>query len=160
VPVGAAGIGIRVGEPMSLPNRLGHAMFSAQGKREYAMPITRTSGQGRPKGALNKRTLDVIDKLAALHCDPITGMALIAMDEKNSIELRAKMFVELAQYIAPKRKAVEHSSDAGMIEALLLRLDDEHDLTASPEVKTRHTRPAGGRMAQAPDFTPKSPAEL
>jgi hypothetical protein len=89
------------------------------------MPITRTSGQGRPKGALNKRTRDVIEKLAALRCDPITGMARIAMDEKNAIELRAKMFIELAQYVAAKRKAVEHSADGAMLEALLLKLDPQ-----------------------------------
>jgi hypothetical protein len=89
------------------------------------MPITRTSGQGRPKGTLNKRTVEVIEKLTALHCDPIEGMARIAMNENNAIELRAKMFVELAQYVAPKRKAVEHSSDTGTIETLLLRLDAE-----------------------------------
>jgi hypothetical protein len=90
------------------------------------MPITRTSGQGRPKGALNKRTLDVIEKLAALDCDPIAGMALIAMNEKNPVELRGRMYSELAQYVAPKRKAMEHSGDAGTIETLLLRLDAEH----------------------------------
>jgi hypothetical protein len=71
----------------------------------------------------NRRTLDVIDKLAALRCDPITGMALIAMNEKNPVELRGRMFAELAQYVAPKRKALEHSGDAGMIEALLARID-------------------------------------
>jgi hypothetical protein len=87
------------------------------------MPVTRTSGQGRPKGALNKRTLDVIDKLAAERCDPIAGMARIAMNKKNPVELRARMFAELAQYVAPKRKAMEHSGDAGMIEALLARID-------------------------------------
>ena len=89
------------------------------------MPVTRTSGQGRPKGALNKRTLDVIDKLAALHCDPIAGMALIAMNENNPVELRARMYSELAQYVAPKRKALEHSADAGMLEVFLASLDDE-----------------------------------
>jgi hypothetical protein len=87
------------------------------------MPVTRTSGQGRPKGALNKRTLEVIDKLAAERCDPIAGMARIAMNKKNPVELRARMFAELAQYVAPKRKAMEHSGDAGMIEALLARID-------------------------------------
>ena len=89
------------------------------------MPITRTSGQGRPKGALNKRTVDVIDKLAALRCDPIEGMARIAMNENNPVELRARMYSELAQYVAPKRKALEHSADAGMLEAFLARIDDE-----------------------------------
>jgi hypothetical protein len=33
-------------------------------------------------------------------------MALIAMNEKNPIELRARMYSELAQYVAPKRKAL------------------------------------------------------
>jgi hypothetical protein len=105
--------------------------FDSQSKQprikytKILMAITRTSGQGRPKGALNKRTIEVIDKLAALHCDPITGMARIAMNKNNPVELRARMFVELAQYVAAKRKAVEHSGDAGMIEALLLRLDAE-----------------------------------
>jgi hypothetical protein len=32
-----------------------------------------------------------------LHCDPITGMALIAMNEKNPVELRARIYSELAQ---------------------------------------------------------------
>ena len=88
------------------------------------MAITRTSGQGRPRGALNKRTRDVIDKLSALRCDPIAGMARIALDKKNPVELRAKMFAELAQYVAPKRKAVEHSAQPGTIETLLARIDD------------------------------------
>ena len=88
------------------------------------MATTRTSGQGRPKGALNKRTRDVIDKLSALRCDPIAGMARIALDKKNPVELRAKMFAELAQYVAPKRKAVEHSAQPGTIETLLARIED------------------------------------
>ena len=88
------------------------------------MATTRTSGQGRPRGALNKRTRDVIDKLSALRCDPIAGMARIALDKKNPVELRAKMFAELAQYVAPKRKAVEHSAQPGTIETLLARIDD------------------------------------
>jgi hypothetical protein len=77
---------------------------------------------GRQRGA-PKRTLDVIERLAALRCDPITGMARIALNKKNSVELRARMFAELAQFVAPKRKALEHSTEPGMIEALLSRID-------------------------------------
>ena len=68
---------------------------------------------GRRAGTPNKATLDVITKLQALGCDPIEGMARIAMDESNAPELRGKMFAELAGYIAPKRKAIDHSSDDG-----------------------------------------------
>ncbi len=68
---------------------------------------------GRKKGTPNRKTQAVIDKLADLDCDPIEGMAKIAADEKNSPELRGRMFSELAQYIAPKRKAIEHSGESG-----------------------------------------------
>lgn len=64
-------------------------------------------GGGRRKGSLNKATLDVVQKLAALGCDPIEGMARIATDPTASLELQGKMYSELAQYVAPKRKAVE-----------------------------------------------------
>ena len=68
---------------------------------------------GRRKGSANKKTLEVQHKLAALGCDPIAGMAQIAMNRKNSAELRGRMFSELAQYIAPKRKAIEHTGEEG-----------------------------------------------
>ena len=35
------------------------------------------------------------------------------MDEKQDIALRAQMFKELAQYVAPKRKAIEMSGADG-----------------------------------------------
>jgi hypothetical protein len=35
------------------------------------------------------------------------------MDEKHSPELRGRMFAELAQYVYPKRKAVELAGDPG-----------------------------------------------
>lgn len=64
---------------------------------------------GRQKGTLNKATVDVQATLERMGCDPIAGMARIALDEAASPELRARMMSELAQYVAPKRKAVEHS---------------------------------------------------
>ena len=76
------------------------------------MALGRKTG-GRVAGTPNKRTQDVIERLTALNCDPIEGMARIAMDDANSPELRGRMYAELAQYVAPKRKAVEHSSEDG-----------------------------------------------
>ncbi len=74
---------------------------------------------GRKKGAPNKRTQSVMEKLEALGCDPIEGMAKIAMNKKQKlgvrkdvpIELRAQMYKELAQYVAPKRKAAEKATE-------------------------------------------------
>jgi hypothetical protein len=71
-------------------------------------------GPGRPKGARNKRHLAVEAKLAELDCDPITAMATLAMDEKTAIELRVKLYCDLAGYIAPKLKAVGNKLPGGL----------------------------------------------
>jgi hypothetical protein len=64
---------------------------------------------GRKKGSLNKVNQTVIEKLEALGCDPIEGMATIARlsmaAEDYATALNA--FKDLAQFVAPKRKSVE-----------------------------------------------------
>jgi len=66
---------------------------------------------GRIKGTPNKRTLEVMLRLENIGCDPIEGMARLAMDPSNSPELRGKMYSELAQYLYPKRRATELNID-------------------------------------------------
>jgi len=66
---------------------------------------------GRTAGTPNKMTQLIFEKLTELGCDPIEGMAHIAMDTLNPLEVRARMFAELAQYVAPKRKSVEIASE-------------------------------------------------
>jgi len=58
------------------------------------------SGGERQKGRPNKKTIAVVDRLEALGCDPIEGMARFAMDEKAELSIRAQMYKELAQYVA------------------------------------------------------------
>ncbi|MDI4633476.1 hypothetical protein J7U46_10485 [Pelomonas sp. V22] len=62
---------------------------------------------GRVAGTVNRKTADVIERLAQLGCDPIEGMAVLAMDACNPPELRGRMYAELAQYVAPKRRALD-----------------------------------------------------
>jgi hypothetical protein len=66
---------------------------------------------GRVAGTPNQRTVEVSDLLDSLACNPIEGMARIAMDEKHPPELRGRMYAELAQYVYPKRKSVELAGD-------------------------------------------------
>ena len=66
---------------------------------------------GRRKGTPNKRTQQVAEVLRELDCDPIRGMAEIAANKRHPIELRAKMYTELAHYVYPKRKAVDEYHD-------------------------------------------------
>ncbi len=77
---------------------------------------------GRKKGTPNKATAAIAEKLAELKCDPLEGMARLAMDEENSAELRGRMYAELAQYIAPKRKALEHSGADGVPVSFIMKL--------------------------------------
>src|ERR1700686_2577549 len=76
------------------------------------MAVGKKTG-GREKGTPNRRTQEIAAQLAELGCDPIEGMALLAMDKKNTPELRGRMFAELAAYVWPKRKAVEVSAGDG-----------------------------------------------
>jgi hypothetical protein len=46
----------------------------------------------RHKGSRNKLTLEVMGRLEALGCDPIEGMAQIAMDETAELSIRAQMY--------------------------------------------------------------------
>lgn len=64
---------------------------------------------GRKRGTPNKRTAAITEKLEKMGCDPIAGMAEIAMSEESTPELKLAACRELAQYIAPKRKATEVS---------------------------------------------------
>ena len=73
---------------------------------------TKTGG-GLRTGSKNIDRLSIEAKLAALGCDPIEGLARIAIDESIEMGLRVKCYSELAGYIAPKRKAVEHSGPDG-----------------------------------------------
>ena len=68
---------------------------------------------GRQAGTPNKRTTELSERLEALGCDPIEGMAQIAMDQANPPELRGRMYAELAGYLFPKRKATEIKIDDG-----------------------------------------------
>ena len=82
---------------------------------------------GRNKGVPNRRTREVEDRLAELGCDPI------ALDKSNTPELRGRMYSELAHYVAPKRKAIEHSGDVGApqkIQIELVSLDGEEPVAS------------------------------
>jgi len=71
---------------------------------------------GREAGTPNKDTANLQVRLAALDCDPIEGLARIAMNRRASLAVRVKAFAEIAHYVYPKRKAVEHTgADGGLL---------------------------------------------
>jgi len=84
----------------------------------YPKGAPRPAGAGRKKGTPNKATQSIREKLAAIGCDPIMGMAQIAMakDERGAwcapIELRFKILAELASYIEPKPKPIDKDGNS------------------------------------------------
>lgn len=66
---------------------------------------------GRKPGSINKRTT-VLEKCEAIGLDVFAEMAKIARDPMH--EQQFLMLKELAQYIEPKRKAVEVSGNLDM----------------------------------------------
>jgi hypothetical protein len=68
---------------------------------------------GRAAGTPNRKTREVTELLESLGCDPIEGMARIAMNEQRSPELRGRVYAELSTYLYPKPRAVEVSGAKG-----------------------------------------------
>jgi len=66
-------------------------------------------GHGRPKNKFK----DEIEKVFADY-NPLQKLKEMAEDEETGKELRFQCRKELAQYYAPKLKAVEHSGDVGL----------------------------------------------
>lgn len=85
-------------------------------------------GAGRKRGAKWTKKLrlemeNLRQDLPSLNCDPIKGMEEIAKHRKASLELRGRMYAELAGYIYAKRKAVEHTGPAGEPVSLRIKID-------------------------------------
>ena len=68
---------------------------------------------GRQAGTPNKATADLQAKLSALGCDPLEGLARIAMNPRTPVGIQVRCLAELAQYVLPKRKAIEHTGEDG-----------------------------------------------
>jgi hypothetical protein len=77
------------------------------------------AGKGAPvgnnyrTGKKSKLQLDINARLAELNCDPFEGMVRVAIRAEKSGELTiaGTMYKELAKYVLPQKKAVEHTGE-------------------------------------------------
>jgi hypothetical protein len=79
--------------------------------------MKKVPGSGRKKGTPDKIKKEVKDKVEASGYDPIEAMieiGRIATEEKDYV-LSLAAAKELAQYIYPKRKSVEHTTDGSFM---------------------------------------------
>lgn len=91
----------------------------------FAPGSIKPANSGRKKGVPAKRTSVVLapaarslaplvaTRLAELNCDPIEKMVRMALNSRTEPAIRARLYIELAQYVYPKRRAIEHSGVIG-----------------------------------------------
>lgn len=93
-------------------------------------------GRGRPKGRVNKKLSDsLIERIQQKWPEfcPVLEMIEFAMDHTNTPDLRFKACSEVAQYIYPKKKAVDVSSrDGGTFEIVLKQYNNASNDEENP----------------------------
>ena len=83
---------------------------------------------GRAKGTPNKDKQELLALIQSTGCKhPIQGLAEIAKKshEESNLELATTCYKELSQYVAAKRKAVEHSGEIEQKGPLVVVLNDD-----------------------------------
>lgn len=94
------------------------------GGRPKGLPKT----GGRPKGTPNKDKQELLALIESTGCKhPIVGLAEIAKaaHDSNEYDRAAMCYKELAQYVVPKRKAIEHSGEIEQKGPLVVVLNDD-----------------------------------
>ena len=71
---------------------------------------------GRKKGVPNKNKIELQDRIKAKYPDycPVEAMCEIATDILNEVNIRLTANKEVAQYIYPKLKSIEHKGEGGL----------------------------------------------
>ena len=80
------------------------------------------SGSGRPKGRLNNKTSDLIERIEAKYPNwcPIEHLVRIANDKETPLELKIHCCTKAASYIYSKPKiSIETSDKSNIIEAIM-----------------------------------------
>lgn len=67
----------------------------------------RKTGGGSRKGIPNKLSQDISAKLLRLRCDPLTSMVRLVQDRDTDVTIKSRLLIELAQYVYPKRRALD-----------------------------------------------------
>lgn len=82
---------------------------------------------GRRKGTPNKATLAVTERLFALGCDPLEGLASLAMDPKSTPEFRKQCYSELMPYAYSKRRPIDVAIEQPTVINVITQVDSSPD---------------------------------
>lgn len=94
------------------------------------MMAERAKTGGRQKGTPNKAREDLVTMIAKAGCmHPVEGLAKIAQQtfDEGEFTISVQAFKELAQYVTPKLKAIEHSGGIESKDPLVIILDNSKE---------------------------------
>ena len=77
-------------------------------KGQFQKGVPRLANAGRKKGTLNKRTVDIMERLKDVD---IVGKLLEIANTTDKEETKVTVYKELMKYVYPQRKAVEIAND-------------------------------------------------
>jgi len=112
------GKGKKTGNPDKSEKRQGDTKFK---------PGESGNPKGPGKGYKKAKTIMIEQRLKDLGCDPLEVLATICNDKNEDTSLRLHAAKELANYIYPKRKAVEHSTENGESLSFTVNMVDSNE---------------------------------
>ena len=113
----------------------------------------KTPGSGRKKGTPNKDKQELRDMLAEHFPDyhPVLALAKLATNKRTSIDRRILCHREVAKYVAPQLKAIEHTTgdeDKGL--TFVMHLTDKRKRSRKNGPEPTGTGSGNGRTRPRP----------
>src|SRR5579864_7843656 len=96
-------------------------------ERKGGRPTGYAKTGGRQRGTPNKARQDVRERLVALGCDPIDGLARIIKNPEATLELQRGCFNDLLPYGYSKLKPVDVSTEQSTVMNVITNLDSSPD---------------------------------
>lgn len=90
-------------------------------------PLGYAKTGGRKRGTPNKASQDVAERLAALGCDPLEGLARLATDPKSTPEFRRQCFNDLMPYAYSKRRPIDVAIEQPTVMNVITNVDSSPD---------------------------------
>ncbi len=88
-------------------------------------------GAGRPKGSLNKQTIEILTAADESGLSPVDYMLKVMRDKRCQHERRDRMAAAVAPYVHPRLAQVQHSGDMTLVHRDMTQADLAMRLTAA-----------------------------
>ena len=103
------------GRPAGVPNRDKAELRALLQERVHEFTLLRAK-EDEAAGLPPDQRQEIVEEY-----DPVVALALVAVDRRSTVENRIRCNAEVAQYVRPKLKSIEHAVDPDTMETLAER---------------------------------------